>query len=176
VSAPALTFDDGPDETWTPLVLDALGAAGARATFFVIAPRAERHPELIARILDEGHAVGLHCDEHVRHSERDEAWLERDTTRALERLAAVGVRPSEWRTPYGDRAPWTEQVAARAGLRLVHWDVDTHDWRGDTADEILERVGADLVPDAVVLAHDGLGPGALRTGCAETVELIRRIA
>jgi peptidoglycan/xylan/chitin deacetylase (PgdA/CDA1 family) len=172
----ALTFDDGPDATWTPRVLDALGEAGASATFFVIAPRAERHPALIARMLREGHAVGLHCDEHVRHSERDEAWTVRDTTAALERLAAVGVRPSLWRTPYGDRAPWTDRVAARAGLRLVDWDVDTLDWRGDSAEEMLARIAPELYPGAVVLAHDGLGPGALRTGCAETVKLIRLLA
>ena len=172
---PQLTFDDGPDATWTPRVLDALAAAGARATFFVIAPCAERHPELIERMTAEGHDVGLHCDEHVRHTDRDEAWGRRDTETALARLAGLGVRPRLWRTPWGVRAPWTADVAERAGLRLVGWDVDTHDWRGDSADEMLERIGAELFPRAVVLAHDGLGPGARRTGCAETVALIPRL-
>ena len=65
MAALALTFDDGPDPVWTPRVLDALAACGARATFFPIAPRAERHPALIARMLADGHAVGLHCDEHA---------------------------------------------------------------------------------------------------------------
>ena len=50
----ALTFDDGPDPVWTPLVLDALRSAGALATFFVVAPLAERHPELLRRVADEG--------------------------------------------------------------------------------------------------------------------------
>ena len=58
----ALTFDDGPDPVWTPHVLDALAATGARATFFPIAPSAGRHPALIARMLAEGHAIGLHCE------------------------------------------------------------------------------------------------------------------
>lgn len=176
MSAVALTFDDGPDAIWTPRMLDVLAAVGARATFFPLAPRAVRHPALIARMLDEGHAVGLHCDEHVRHGTRDEAWLHRDTTTALARLASLGVRPELWRTPWGELAPWTPRVAARHGLRLMPWSVDTHDWRGDDASAMLERIRPGLVVGAIVLAHDGLGPGARRSGCAQTVELIPRIA
>ncbi len=176
MSALALTFDDGPDPRWTPRVLDALASAGARATFFPIAPRAARQPALIARMLAEGHAVGLHCDVHVRHTARDEAWLRRDTAAALARMDALGVRPTLWRTPWGVLAPWTTRVAAAQGLRLVPWSVDTHDWRGDRAAAMLERIGPGLVSGAVVLAHDGLGPGALRGDCAETVALIPRVA
>ena len=84
----ALTFDDGPDPDWTPRLLDLLRRLGARATFFPIAPRAAAQPDMIERMRAEGHAVGLHCDEHVRHSERDAEWLERDTDAALARLAA----------------------------------------------------------------------------------------
>lgn len=175
MAALALTFDDGPDPVWTPRVLDALAARGARATFFPIAPRAERHPALIARMLAEGHAVGLHCDEHVRHLERGEAWLRRDTAIALGRLAALGVHPRLWRAPWGAHAPWTPRVAARHGLELVRWSADTHDWRGDDAEAMLRRIGPDLVPGAVVLAHDGLGPGARRAGCEQTIELIPRL-
>ena len=105
----ALTFDDGPDPVWTPRLLDLLSrAAGPGSTFFPIAPRAAAQPALIARMLAEGHAVGLHCDEHVRHSTRDIDWGRRDTARALARLSALGVRPSLWRTPWGDVAPWSE--------------------------------------------------------------------
>ena len=176
MSALALTFDDGPDQVWTARVLDSLRDAGAHATFFPIATRAAQHPALIARMLAEGHAVGLHCDEHVRHTERDAAWLRRDTFRALERLDSLGVRPRLWRTPWGVLAPWTPEVAAEHGLQLVPWSADTHDWRGDRAAGMLARIRSDVVAGAIVLAHDGLGPGALRVDCAETVELIPRIA
>jgi hypothetical protein len=63
----ALTFDDGPNPVWTPRVLDALAEAGARATFFVLAPAADKHPQLLRRAEQEGHEVGLHCERHVRH-------------------------------------------------------------------------------------------------------------
>ncbi len=164
-----MTFDDGPDERFTPRLLDLLGEGGATATFFPIARRAERHPGLIARMVAEGHGVGIHCQEHVRHSSRDKAWGRRDADRALECLRELGVTPKLWRTPWGDLAPWTASVAAERDLRIVGWNVDTHDWRGDNAAEMFAATRAGLVPGAIVLAHDGIGPGARRDGCEETI-------
>jgi peptidoglycan/xylan/chitin deacetylase (PgdA/CDA1 family) len=167
--AVALTYDDGPDPEWTPRLLDALHRARATATFFPIAPRAAAHPDLIARMLAEGHTVGLHCDDHVRHTERDELWLARDTGRALARLSSLGVHPTLWRTPWGVTAPFSQVVARAHGLRITGWTVDTHDWRGDGAEAMLEATRDDLRPGAIVLAHDGIGPGARRSGAAQTI-------
>ena len=172
----ALTFDDGPDADWTPRLLDALAAADARATFFPIAPRAAAHPELIARALADGHAVGLHCDEHIRHSDRDAAWLRADTERALERLRALGVSPRLWRTPWGDVAPWTADIAAEHGLTITGWTVDSHDWRGDSAASMFAATRAGLRAGAIVLAHDGIGPGARRSDARETIAFMKLVA
>jgi peptidoglycan/xylan/chitin deacetylase (PgdA/CDA1 family) len=158
----ALTFDDGPHPEGTPAVLDALRECHASATFFMIGPLAERHPELVAQVGADGHTIGLHCDEHVRHSDRDRDWLAADTERALQRLARLDVIPTLWRTPWGDRAPWTAEIAAEHGLSLVDWDLDTHDWRGDNAGTMFGATRAKLAPGAIVLAHDGIGPGARR--------------
>ncbi|MFC6800788.1 polysaccharide deacetylase family protein [Deinococcus caeni] len=85
--AVALTFDDGPDARSTPAVLDALREAGAQATFFVLAAQAEAHPDLIARMLREGHEVQAHAVRH-RH-----AWLRtpgaRTVIRATQRPASA---------------------------------------------------------------------------------------
>ena len=172
----ALTFDDGPDPEVTPRLLDVLGAAGARATFFPIAVRAVTYPELIGRMVAEGHRIGLHCHEHVRHSRRSIVWGRRDTARALELLALLGVRPTLWRTPWGDNAAWSERVARENGLRIIGWTVDTHDWRGDDADEMLRTTRVKLRDGAVVLAHDGIGPGARRTDARETIAYTRLVA
>jgi peptidoglycan-N-acetylglucosamine deacetylase len=168
----ALTFDDGPDPQWTPRLLDLLRGLGARATFFPIAARAAAHPRIVKRIRDEGHAIGLHCDQHVRHSERDEAWLARDTDAALRRLARLGIRPAVWRTPWGDTAPWSTQIASDRDLRLVGWTADTHDWRGDSGPEMFEATRDALTDGAVVLAHDALGPGALRDSPEATLHYV----
>lgn len=171
-----LTFDDGPDPVWTPAVLAALSGSSLRATFFVIAPRAAAHPRLVAAIRAAGHAIELHCDEHLRHTDVDRETIEDDTRRALATLAELGVHPRRWRTPWGATAPWTAEIAAAHELELCGWDVDTHDWRGDAAEQMLAAVGPDLHEGAVVLLHDGLGPGALRRGCEETVRFTRMIA
>jgi peptidoglycan-N-acetylglucosamine deacetylase len=172
----ALTFDDGPDPEWTPRLLDVLGDSGARATFFPIASRAAQHPEVIARILADGHGVGLHCNTHVRHSDRSIAWGRHDTAAALHLLRSVGVTPALWRTPWGDIATWSHQIARENQLRIIGWTVDTHDWRGDPAHEMFEATRAGLGDGAIVLAHDGIGPGAKRADVSETIAYTQLVA
>jgi peptidoglycan/xylan/chitin deacetylase (PgdA/CDA1 family) len=169
-----LTFDDGPDPIWTRAVLAALRGSPLRATFFVIAARAEKHPELLATACTDGHAVELHCYEHVAHTATDRATIERDTERALSVLADLGIQPRRWRTPGGVHAPWTQEIADAHELELCGWDIDSHDWRGHRAERMLADAGPDLHHGAVVLLHDG--PGALRDSCEETVRFARLLA
>jgi peptidoglycan-N-acetylglucosamine deacetylase len=177
-AAPAieLTFDDGPDPVWTPAVLRALDAIGARATFYVVAPLAREQAALVRSAAAAGHEIGLHCMEHVRHSARTRAEVERDADRALAVLAGLGVCPRRWRTPWGDTPPWSAAVAAARGLRVAGWTADTHDWRGDPWQAMLGRLRAGLRPGGVVLMHDGIGPGARRSDCRETVALLAPLA
>jgi peptidoglycan/xylan/chitin deacetylase (PgdA/CDA1 family) len=165
----ALTFDDGPDPVWTPLVLDALASARARATFFVVAPRARRYPSLLHRMREEGHHVAFHCTHHDSHDA-----MTRDEIRADVKsgLPALGGSVRLWRTPWGIVTPATEDVAREYRLALVGWTADTEDWRGIVPDEMLARVEREILPGAIVLMHDGVGPGATREGCAGTVDLL----
>jgi peptidoglycan/xylan/chitin deacetylase (PgdA/CDA1 family) len=172
----ALTFDDGPDPRGTPAVLQALDRSGARATFFVIGPCAERHAELVRRVQAGGHRIALHCERHVRHTELDPSAIRRDTASALERLDRLGIRPALWRVPWGVRSPGTEAVAAEFALTLVGWDVDTHDWRGDSATDMFKHTRAQLASGVVVLAHDGIGPGARRADCRQTAAYVDLVA
>jgi len=167
-----LTFDDGPHPVWTPRVLAALQSCDASATFFVHAAQAERHVRLVEKILHGGHEIGLHCWRHLRHGRHSAAVIEADTNRALEALGGVGVHPCWWRVPWGQLGPSTPRIARTRGLRVIGWDLDTHDWRGDRAVTMLEHVTPGLRPGAIVLMHDGLGPGARRTLCGETVRLL----
>jgi peptidoglycan-N-acetylglucosamine deacetylase len=171
-----MTFDDGPDPVWTPRVLRALAAARVQATFFVMTRRAAAHRGAIAAILDGGHEIGLHCARHLRHPQTPRAIIERDTADALATLARLGVRPSLWRVPWGACADWTAALARTHRLSLTGWSADTHDWRGDPAPAMLRAIEADLVPGAVVLMHDGIGPGARRDDSRETARLIGPLA
>lgn len=168
----SLTFDDGPHPIWTPRVLGALRRAEARATFFVVAPLARRFPRLISDVLRSGHGVEFHCTEHVRHTEQSREEVEADTRDGLRELRSQGVCPRFWRPPWGVLAPFTTEIASAFGLELALWTEGTRDWRGDSASEMLERVGPQLRPGSVVLMHDGIGPGARRSGCGETVALV----
>ncbi|MGB3633672.1 MAG: polysaccharide deacetylase family protein [Rubrobacteraceae bacterium] len=167
-----LTFDDGPDPVETPRVLEALRRTRASATFFVITPQARRYPRLISDMQRAGHQIEFHCVEHIRHTERTRVEVEEDARAGIEDLNTLGIAPRLWRTPWGVTTPWTEEVAKDFGLQIASWTADTHDWRGDSAIEMFESIEPFLHPSAVVLMHDGLGPGALRTNCEETSALI----
>jgi peptidoglycan/xylan/chitin deacetylase (PgdA/CDA1 family) len=168
----SLTFDDGPDPLWTPAVLAALERAGAQATFFLMTSQVERHPEVVARIRMAGHGIGLHCHEHRRHTTLHPSEIEHDTDTALGILAGHGIVPTLWRPPWGVRAPATAAIAADRGLKLVHWTADTEDWRGGHAGQLLARVIPELKAGTILLAHDGVGPGAQRRACGQTVAAI----
>jgi peptidoglycan/xylan/chitin deacetylase (PgdA/CDA1 family) len=168
----ALTFDDGPDATWTPIILRELDRLRARATFFVMGPLARAHPAVVRAMGDRGHCVELHCGRHLRHSACDRQEVEDDTDGALDALAALGVHPTRWRTPWGDTAPWSSEVAAQRGLTLTGWTLDSHDWRGDPAERMMDAIRPGVRPGAVVLLHDGLGPGARRQDCLQTMRLL----
>lgn len=161
----ALTFDDGPDPRTTPAVLDALREAGARATFFVLAERAEACPDLVRRMLAEGHEVGSHGARH-RH-----AWLRspwgawRDPGAGARRVSKVAGRPVRlFRPPHGGYTLATVLGGRAAGLTGAHWSVEGGDWHPRaTPQRLREHLGARVRPGAVVVLHDA-GPGARVTG------------
>lgn len=171
----ALTYDDGPDALWTERLLEELRGSGARATFFVITPSAVANRELIAAMHADGHEVAFHCYRHVRHAQQSEGELTSDLATGLRQLHSVGADPRAWRAPWGEETQVTRRLAARHGLRLWSWNLDSHDWRGDAAEEMNAAILAQggLRDGDVVLMHDGIGPGAKRTDCAETLKLTR---
>ena len=146
-------------------MLEALARVEVRATFFVLAERVERHPELLERVVLAGHDVQIHGYEHLRHPYTPREDVENDIDRAL------SVVPStKWRIPWGHLADYTRAVAAERNLTIVGWDADTHDWRGDSAADMLAQLR--LEPGGIVLAHDGVGDGARRATALETARLV----
>lgn len=157
----ALTLDDGPDPEVTPAVLDLLDAHGARATFFVIALRAARHPALLREIVRRGHDVQNHSQHH-RHdfSLRGPRALAREISAAQDLLADLsGQRPHCFRAPAGLRNPLLDPVLHRLGLHLVSWTRRGFDTRDGEPARVLRRLaGADgraLAAGDILLLHDG---------------------
>jgi peptidoglycan/xylan/chitin deacetylase (PgdA/CDA1 family) len=177
----ALTFDDGPDASWTPLVLDALDAARAHATFFVVAEQIEQPGggDLIAETLARGHDVQMHCARHLRHEEMSLEEVRADARAIASALSAHGVpAPTLWRPPYGSVNPDSSCiVAAESGVQLVRWSWDTVDYRGLPADEMLQSAREGLRADSVVLMHDSRRYSSTPEGGAGgTVGLIAGLA
>jgi peptidoglycan/xylan/chitin deacetylase (PgdA/CDA1 family) len=94
--------------------------------------------------------------------------------RALEALQTAGVSATRWRIPWGHLADFTPELARAHGLDIVGWTSDTHDWRGDSARDMLDALP--LTYGGIVLAHDGVGSGARRTTAHATAELIGPLA
>lgn len=165
-AAVALTFDDGPDPQHTPAILDELGRLGITATFFLVGRRARAHPELVRRILAEGHAVGSHSDSHPEPWRVPLRGLARDYRQGRAEVERAAGRPVPlFRPPKGhvDGAGAAAMLAAR--LRPWLWTIDPHDWEpGIRPDAIVAGV-AGLQPGDVVLLHDAiegpLAPSAL---------------
>lgn len=154
----ALTFDDGPGPD-TAEILDELRRLSVRATFFVIAERAQQHPELLARMQAEGHDIALHMSSHVSAFVLW-PWQSYGKIRqgldALERL--TGVRPRYFRPPWGHVNLGTWIAVRRFGLIPVFWQVAPDDWRPDRhAQQIADYVVKLAQPGVVVVLHDAGG-------------------
>jgi peptidoglycan/xylan/chitin deacetylase (PgdA/CDA1 family) len=152
----AITFDDGPHPEGTPAVLDVLRRYEARATFFVIGEQVERRPELLQRIVEEGHLVALHGYRHRCQLLMRGAEAADDVDRGVETLVSVlGSAPSLHRPPYGIySAAGLTAVRAREMQPLL-WSRWGKDWRKlTTPDRIANRILPGVAAGDVILLHD----------------------
>ncbi|HEX3435230.1 MAG TPA: polysaccharide deacetylase family protein, partial [Pseudacidobacterium sp.] len=172
----ALSFDDGPDPTWTPKILDVLKQYNVKGTFFVIGEEAADHTSLLKRYMREGHEVGNHTFTHPDISEISQRQLDLEMN-LTERLfaAELGVQPLYFRPPYSiDQEPDTNDQAApvdhiqQMGYTIIGNKIDTDDWNDHPSKSPQEIVDGVLQqfevmktrPDfrgSVILMHDGGG-------------------
>jgi peptidoglycan/xylan/chitin deacetylase (PgdA/CDA1 family) len=156
----SLTFDDGPDPLFTPRILDALAAAGARATFFVMGTMLERHPDLGRRIVDEGHEVGNHTWSHENLTFLDADGIRDQIERAQQAIiATLGVTPVWFRPPRGALPGAALRVASELGCDTAVWSVSRTIGQVGTPQEVLEPLVDGLEPGAIVDLHDSIGRG-----------------
>ena len=173
----SLTFDDGPNPVATPRILDALGEAGVRATFFVLGRHAERWPELVARAAREGHQVANHGYHHRKLHDRAPGYVRRDITMGRAAIEdAGGGTPALFRAPHGFRSPWVTPIAASLGERTVGWTLGVWDSALPGAGPIARRTIEGARPRSILLLHDGDGydPAGDRTQTAAAIPAIVR--
>ena len=170
----ALTFDDGPDESATPAVLDLLKATGARASFFPVGRRAARLPELVRRTAAEGHTVENHTWGHrAGFSFLSPRAMGEEIDRAQQHLERLSGRPPAWfRPPAGIRNPWLEPLLARRGLQLVSWTRRGYDAVDANPVAVCRRLLSGLRAGDVLLLHDH---GRSHRGRQLVLEVLPRI-
>ncbi len=161
----ALTFDDGPDPTWTPRILDVLARHRARATFFQVGSHVNEHPDIARRVLADGHEIGNHTFTHTDIAAIGPRRLDAELALTANAVAAAtGHRPVLMRPPYSSTPDAVTAGAhrahirtARAGYLLVLTDHDTRDWQRPGAHAIADAARPTGKAGAVVMMHDSGG-------------------
>jgi peptidoglycan/xylan/chitin deacetylase (PgdA/CDA1 family) len=165
----ALTFDDGPSASTTPL-LDVLAADDVHATFFMVGANVERHPDLARSVVAAGHVVGNHSYSHKNLDLQLEARVDDELDRTSDAIfKATSVRSSLFRPPFGDEDGLVLHEARRLGYVSVEWSVSSKDWTRPGVDRIVTNVLAHVHDGAIILMHDGGGDRS------ETVEAVARL-
>ena len=158
----ALTFDDGPNPTATPRLLDLLELHNIQATFFLIGRYALAEPQLVRRIINAGHSLGNHTMTHPRLPLCSHARIAAELTdaqHAIEDTAGTPVRL--FRPPHGFRTPHVLRTASALGLTTTTWNLIANDWSLLTAEKIIARVEAGITRNqrrgfaSNVVLHDG---------------------
>ena len=159
----ALTFEDGPHAKNTPALLDFLKERGVKATFFLVGRSVERHPEIVRRMVAEGHEIGNHTMTHQNLKKMENAQILqelRDCHSAI--VNACGVAPRMARAPYGAITPQQCSLIEREfGYNVIGWSIDPEDWKRPGVDIVASRLINRARPGAITILHDIHAPTVL---------------
>jgi peptidoglycan/xylan/chitin deacetylase (PgdA/CDA1 family) len=152
----AMTFDDGPHPSLTPKLLDILKERNIKCTFFLIGQNMKAYPQIVRRIIAEGHEIGAHTYTHCSLTSRSDAQIRSELQRSEEVLmAAANYRPQLVRPPYGAINTRIKQLMfSEFGYSTIMWSVDPQDWRRPGVSVVTSRLVSGARPGAIMLAHD----------------------
>ncbi|GGY86715.1 bi-functional transferase/deacetylase [Streptomyces geysiriensis] len=161
----ALTFDDGPDATWTPQVLEILEEYDVPGTFFLVGSMVARHPDIVRDLVEQGNEVGVHTFTHVDLSYQSEARVTREIEQTQLALAgAAGITTTLFRAPYSSETDAIDDYSwpvykklGEEGYTSVFIDTDSDDWKRPGVSKIVEWATPEDGEGASVLFHDAGG-------------------
>jgi peptidoglycan/xylan/chitin deacetylase (PgdA/CDA1 family) len=158
----AMTFDDGPNATLTPKLLDLLAAHHIKATFFVIGQNVIEHPEIVARAAREGHEIENHTWSHPNLGKMSDEAVRSQLRRTDDAIKnATGMRPTLMRPPYGSiSARQKRWINDEFGYEIILWDVDPLDWKRPGPGLVCNRIVAETRAGSIILSHD-IHPGTI---------------
>ena len=148
----AITFDDGPHPCYTEQLLDGLKERGVVATFFVTGEHAELHPEVIARMQEEGHLIGNHTYSHIQLTKSNRDKFKDELIKTNEILKEItGEEVQYVRPPYGS---WDKSFEKELNMFPVLWTVDPLDWSSRNVGRITEKIVSKTGENDIILMHD----------------------
>lgn len=150
----AITYDDGPGAE-TNRLLDKLKAKNAHASFMVIAPSAEQHPELLKRMKAEGHTIGNHTKSHRQLNTLSYEQVSQEIDAGNAAISKATGQGTRWvRPPYGATNATVDQATRDKGVSQALWDVDTVDWKDRNSDHVCSSAVQGAHAGSIVLMHD----------------------
>lgn len=148
----AITFDDGPNEDYTQILLEGLKERGVHATFFLLGKEVEKYPQIVEQIYEDGHLIGTHSYEHVNLCNLSDSAAIEQVDKTNEAIHEVtGVYPEYIRPPYGC---WKCNLDYETKMIEVLWDVDPLDWKTSNSQVIAKRVIDKVEENSIILLHD----------------------
>ena len=152
----AMTFDDGPHAENTPRLLDMLKQRGIKATFFVVGQCAAEYPDIMKRIVAEGHEIANHSWSHPQLSKMGEGPVTDQLQRTHDVIVqTTGVTPKIMRPPYGAfTANQRNWAFHKWGYKTILWDVDPLDWKIRNAEHVKGVILKETVNGSIILSHD----------------------
>jgi len=153
----AITFDDGPSAD-TPRLVEILDRHQVKATFFVLAANARRHPDVLRLLAERGHTVAIHGVTHKKIHRDSQASVERELSAAMDELSALGVQPARlYRPPHGLKSAAALRAARRLGCQPWAWSRGVWDTDRPDPEVLVKRATRFARPGMVLLLHDGRG-------------------
>lgn len=169
----AITFDDGPDEMYTPQVLDVLRDYNVPATFFLIGQRSQLYPGVVERIMAEGHVVANHSWSHPRLPEVSAQEVRREMQLTEDMLAEItGLRTALMRPPYGAISKEVLTELQALDYKVINWTADSVDWRDQTVEQIMANTLPDVKNGGILLFHSAGGAQQSRAATVEALPLL----
>ena len=166
----ALTFDDGPHPKKTPQILEVLREYGVRATFFEIGENIRYYPQIAKMVLSEGHEIGNHTYSHPHINKINKSDICQELYDCDEVMKDIlNYTPNLFRPPEGIVDDEIRAIAQDMNYNVILWSVDTKDWSGRSADDIVTDVEKSVKPGDIILMHDYTSRNC------HTVEALRRI-
>jgi peptidoglycan/xylan/chitin deacetylase (PgdA/CDA1 family) len=154
----ALTIDDGPHYKTTPQMLAVLREKKVKLTLFILGESAQRHPELLAQAVADGHEIATHAYSHNSLAKMSQVEVGEELDKAEKVIGMVAPKPTLFRPPGGAYNDKVLIEARKRGYRTILWSIDPADWRRPSVDHVVDTVMNHIQPGSIVLLHDGQYP------------------